>query len=117
MEFNLPTPEDQDALPPAEVRFLDVHVEPWPDGKRVRVHVSLTPFQARPNLLIAITTPTGEEVCSASIIESMEDRFVFTLHLRGEPVDEYTLNAQILYDEIGTVDQRSLTFAAPVPNA
>lgn len=117
MEFNLPSPDEQDSLPPTEVRFLDVHVEPWPDGKRVRVHVSLTPFQERPNLLITITTPTGEEVCSANIIESMEDRFVFTLHLRGEPVDEYTLDTQILYAEHGVVDRRGLTFVVPAPSA
>ena len=79
--------DDQEPLPAADVRFVDLHVEPWPDGRRVRVHVTLTPFQERPNLLITVFAPSGEEVCSANIIESMEDRFVFTLHLRGEPVD------------------------------
>lgn len=109
--------DDQEPLPPADVRFLDLHVEPWPDGRRVRVHVTLTPFQERPNLLITVLTPSGEEVCSANIIESMEDRFVFTLHLRGEPVDLYTLDAQIQYADFGQVDSRSLTFEAPSPSA
>jgi hypothetical protein len=106
-------PQDEDALPPAEVRFIDVHVEPWPDGRRVRVHVQLTPFQQRPNVQVLITDPAGEEVCSANIIETMDNRFVFTLHLRGEPAESYNLEMQLLYDELGIVDQRRLTFSPP----
>ncbi|HEX7973527.1 MAG TPA: hypothetical protein VF498_03890 [Anaerolineales bacterium] len=38
----------EDALPPDQVRFIDLHVELWPDGRRVRVHAEITPFQQRP---------------------------------------------------------------------
>ena len=30
-------------LPPEEVRIRELTAEPWPDGRRVRVYVELTP--------------------------------------------------------------------------
>jgi hypothetical protein len=112
MEF--PThPDDEEPLPPPDVRFLDVHVEPWPDGRRVRVHVQLTPFQTRPNLQAVVKDPAGDEVCSANIIETMDDRFVFTLHLRGEPAESYNLEMTLFYDELGNIDRRDLSFIIP----
>lgn len=109
MEFSA-LPTDEEPLPPPDVRFLDVHVEPWPNARRVRVHVQLTPFQERPNLQAVVLDPAGDEVCSANIIEAMDDRFVFTLHLRGEPAESYKLEITLFYDELGKIDQRDLSF-------
>ena len=109
-KFN-PLDPPEDACQPADVRFQEVKVEPWPDGKKVRVHVVLTPFIKRPDLSTKILDETGDEVCSADIIQTMDDRMVFTLHLRGETLStRFTLQINISYEDIGQVDQRSLEF-------
>ncbi len=101
-------------LPPAEIRFTDVHVEPWPDGARIRVHTSLTPFQERPNLLFIITDENGDEVTSSSVIETPMARFVITMHLVGrQPGGQYTLTALLSYPEIDSVDRREIRFGVP----
>ncbi len=106
-----PLNPDPEALPPQQVRFLDLHVEPWPDGRRVRVHVSLTPFQQNPNLEAVILASDGHEVARASIIENADDRFVFTMHIRADPAAGiYSLAATIEYDDIGKVDERTVSF-------
>jgi hypothetical protein len=99
------------ARPPAEVRFTELRVEPWPDGRRVRVHVSITPFQKNPNLEASITDAAGHEVARVNIIETADVRFVFTMHLRGEEIKgTFTLTANLNYEEVGNVDARSLSF-------
>ena len=108
--FN-PLNSPEDARQPADVRFVEVKVEPWPDGKRIRVHVTLTPFVSRPDLTASVCEDQGSEVCSANIIQTMDDRMVFTLHLRGNsPSNQYTLQINVFYEDIGQVDQRSLAF-------
>ncbi len=104
-------------LPPDAVRFTELRVEPWPDGQRLRVHVALTPFQQKPDLEAAIVSEDGQEVSHANIIENADQRFVFTMHIRGKAASaSYTLTARILYQELGTVDERSVTFTLQ-PNA
>jgi hypothetical protein len=101
----------ENALPPEKVHFIDVHVEPWPDGRRVRVHASITPFRKRPNLEATIETMDGDLVASASIIETMTPRLVFTLHIRRpDPSGRYTLKALLVYPEKEPVDQVVITF-------
>ncbi len=98
-------------LPPAEVRFRELRVEPWPDGRRLKVHVSLTPFQQKPDLEATIFDEDGKEVSHASIIENAETRFVFTMHIRAQTVTgAYTLIAKVSYQDFGTVDEKTLTF-------
>jgi hypothetical protein len=104
---NLP----EEARQPADVRFLEVKVEPWPDGRRIRVHVTLTPFVTRPDLNASVCDEQGSEVCSANIIQTMDDRMVFTLHLRGDsPSNRFTLQINVFYEDIGQVDERTLEF-------
>jgi hypothetical protein len=99
------------ARPPAEVRFTELRVEPWPDGRRVRVHVSLTPFQKNPNLEASITNTAGSEVAHADVIETADVRFVFTMHIRGDEGNGvFTLSANLNYEDIGKVDARSISF-------
>ncbi len=98
-------------LPPAEVRFTELRIEPWPDGRRLRVHVSLTPFQNKPDLEATILDEAGQEVSYASIIENAEQRFVFTMHIRAQTIRRtYRLVARVRYQDLGTVDEKSLTF-------
>jgi hypothetical protein len=87
-------------LPPDEVRIRKFEVNPWPDGRRVRVYLEVTPFQKRPNGEISILNAKGEEMASVSIIETMDPKMEFTLHLRGaEPVGPYKVIASIFYLE------------------
>lgn len=111
-------------LPPNEVRIKELLAEPWPDNRRVRITLEVTPFQKRPNGQIAITNPLGDEVASVSIIESITPRMEITMHLRGEtPSGEYRVSAAIFYiNELGdqdapheeresvVVDQAEITF-------
>jgi hypothetical protein len=102
----------EDGLPPTEVRILDLRGEAWPDSPRkVRVHLELTPFQERPNLEVSITAPDGSEATSITIIESIDMRMTFTLHLRGEEsAGPYQLHARVLYPEQGMVDESLVSF-------
>lgn len=85
-------------LPPNEVRIKSLKAEPWPDNRRVRVTLEVTPFQKRPNGELNISNPQGDEVASVSIIESIVPRMEFTMHMRGEnPAGEYRLSAVLFY--------------------
>ena len=85
-------------LPPNEVRIIELRAETWPDNRRVRITLEVTPFQKRPNGEVTITNPLGDDVASVSIIESITPRMEFTMHLRGEtPSGEYHVSATIFY--------------------
>jgi len=117
MTFSFPFEPPENALEPAEMRLLDARVEPWPDQRRVRILITITPFTRRPNLYAEIRDPQGASVCSAHVIETMEERLVFTLHLRGEPTPGvYTLDLRLFYDDLGEVDQRQADFQLDAAN-
>jgi hypothetical protein len=87
-------------LPPDEVRIKELRAEPWPDNRRVRVYLEVTPFQARPSGEIILLDAEGDETSSISIIETIDPKMEFTLHIRGrEPSGEYTVEAAIFYLE------------------
>lgn len=104
----------EDGLPPKEVRILGLRAEPWPDDShRVRVHLDLTPFLERPDIEVVLSEPDDVEIGSISIIESIDAKMTFTMHIRGESLkDTYILKASVAYTDIGTVDQKSISFAA-----
>lgn len=87
-------------LPPGQVRILDLQVQPWPDGRRVRVYLELTPFLRRPNGELSISNALGAQLASISIIETMVPKMEFTLHLRGgDLAGPFRLDAEIFYLE------------------
>lgn len=114
--------ENDDALLPRareDVRFAEVSVRPYSDGRRVKLNFTLTPFMERPSVDIAVTNALGNEVASLSLIEAMDTEFEFTVHLRGpEPKGEHTLHLTMFYpksDDAPTenrqiVDERTRTF-------
>jgi hypothetical protein len=111
--FN-PFQQNEDALPPEEVRILDLHAEPWQDGRRIRVHITLTPFQQPPNLEASIYDLQGNEVSHASIIENIDDKLVITMHLRDrESQAEYWLEVSLSFPEMGTVAKSSCSVIIP----
>jgi hypothetical protein len=125
---NIPLYDGSDDLPAprprAEVRFGEIAVRPYPDGRRMKLHFSLTPFLERPSVDMAVTNLAGSEVASLHLIEAMDTAFDFTVHLRGpEPRGPHLLRLVLFYpesDEPGAprqvVDQQTITFD-PAPEA
>ncbi len=106
-----PRPLPEDAKHPQDVRITELRVEPWPDGRRIRVHLTITPFKENPSLDVILADDLGEEIARADIIETAENRIVFTLHIRTRSLNNsYQLTANITYPETGIVDTRSIAF-------
>src|SRR5690242_6598022 len=102
---------DLQRMPPSQVRILDLHAEPWPDGRRVRDHLELTPFEEKPNVDLDITNAAGQPVASASIVETLIPKLVITMHLRGtDPTGSYALHATVFYPDADPVDRSTVPF-------
>lgn len=87
-------------LPPEEVRIRGFDVYPWQDKRRVQILLEITPFQKRPNGEINVTNAMGEEVANISIIEMIDPKIEFTVHLRGAGlVGPFTASAWIYYSD------------------
>jgi len=127
--FESETNPDIDRLPPEEVRILNLTAEPYPDRRRVHVVIEVTPFEKRPHMEVVLTDPRGNEAGVASIIEPMNWKFEFTMHIRGESLEgEYTLSTRLFYppdidpedegprvpdDEIPDTDRKVILFELP----
>jgi hypothetical protein len=99
-------------VPPEDVRIQSVHIDPYPDGKRIRVSLKLTPFQIPPNLDVIVLDQEGEESATMSIIGAVSPDVSFTAHLRGDsPSSAFTLISRIIYEDIGEVDRRQTSFS------
>jgi hypothetical protein len=108
-----PTHPPEGALPPEQVRFKDVKVEPWPDGLRVKVLITLTPFQKPPNLEVRVENEQGDPVSRVDIIETNTARLVFTIHLKGQqPGGRYNLYSRLYYPDSEAGDTNQLAFQA-----
>jgi hypothetical protein len=87
-------------LPPEEVRIRRLSADPYPDGRRVRVYLELTPFLKRPNGEVNVFNLMGDEVASLSIIETIDPKMEMTVHLRGQDTSgEYRVEARVFYLE------------------
>jgi hypothetical protein len=119
--------ENQDAPEPREkedVRFTEVKIKPYADGRRVRLNFKVTPFFERPSVDMTVTNALGDEVAALSLIEAMDTEFEFTIHLRGPaPQGEHTLRLTMFYpksddapaDERQIVDERREMFVVAAP--
>jgi hypothetical protein len=118
MEFYLPGQDpDIERLPPEKVHILELRAEPYPDGRRVRVNMDMTPFEKRPHIEISLTDAGGHEVASASFIEPMAWKLEFTLHIRGEdPASPYTLSAHLFYPDGVQAEPIQTTFEISEPD-
>lgn len=117
LEFFFPDLEPAESgnipVPPAEMRFKEVKVEPVLDSGplRMRVYVETTPFQKRPYMEVNLFDKNGDEIASASIIEPMQRKNVFTMHLRGEQKSgKFKLQARLFYPDQPDSDQREIEF-------
>ena len=87
-------------LPPQEVRIRDFGVEPYPDGKRLRLTLELTPFLKPPSSEIFVTDSQGNQVAAANIIEIIDPKIALTMHLRrSNPQGEFVAHVLLFYTE------------------
>lgn len=98
-------------VPPEEVRFRELRVEPYPDGGRVRLTFDITPFQSGPDLEIEIIDQSSREVATLSVIGAHTSTLSLTAHLRPpDPGGKYDLRARLSYEDLGQVDQLEKQF-------
>lgn len=109
MDFN-----DQVNHPENNIRIEELHIEPWPDGQRIRVHLTLSEFSIRPNLEAVIFSATRDEIQRVHIIENTDARLVFTMHLRGADIPgNFELSILVYLDPDVILDQKSIIFNIP----
>ncbi|HSM70636.1 MAG TPA: hypothetical protein VK851_03755 [Anaerolineales bacterium] len=95
-------PEDGlDRTTPEETRITSLSAEPYPDGYRLHVFIEMTAFQTRPHIDVKLTDCDGDEVGSTSIVEPLNFKVTFTMHIRGELKNPYTLEAVLFYPDDG----------------
>ena len=93
-------------LPPDQIEVRELTGQPNQDGSRVLVRFEVTPFQERPNIEITLTNQAGEQVAGFSVVEAIENKMDFTLHLR-EPQSkgDYELSMQVIYTDLSIFDE------------
>src|SRR5215475_2742291 len=93
-------PSDQVPQPKEKIRIEALDIIPYPDRFRVRVHIKVTAFLERPNLLLVAHDEQDHLVSELSIIETMHHDMEFTLHIRSgsDPAGIYTLTADLFYE-------------------
>jgi|SRR5664280_2310044 hypothetical protein len=105
-------------VPPEDTRLVDMQADPYPDGKRIRVVLVLTPFLQKPYIELNLKDSTGVIAASTSIVEPVTNKLELTLHIRKPPTDttgQLTLFATLYYPDLGEVDQRLLGIILPSP--
>ncbi|MGD8552811.1 MAG: hypothetical protein PVG02_04050 [Anaerolineales bacterium] len=97
-------------LPPEDVRIKAVNFQPYPDRRRVRLTLKLTPFQTPPNIALTVMDAREKEVSSLSVIGATEATMSLTIHIR-DPKAKEPLRVLLVvgYEEQGTVDEREET--------
>jgi hypothetical protein len=109
-------PEDHlDRATPEETRITSLSAEPYPDGYRLHVNIEMTPFQKRPHLEVTLKDGNGDEVASASVVEPLTWKIEFTMHIRGELLNPYTLEAKLFYPEGPSAGPQTFTFDVTPP--
>ncbi len=116
MDFFLPEDHLQ-RMTPEETRITALTAEPYPDGYRLRVKMEMTPFQQRPHLEVLLTDKNGEEIASTSIVEPMGWKLEFTMHIRGELNNPYTLEARLFYPDGPAAAPQTVQFDVLPPHA
>ncbi len=109
MEFFFPE-DNLNRATPEETKISSLSAQPYPDGRRLRVNLEVTPFQKRPYIEINLNNANGDEVASTNIVEPMSWKLELTMHIRGELQNPYTLNARLYYPDGPSVEPVSFSF-------
>ena len=109
-------PEDNlNRMTPEETHITSLSAEPYPDGYRVRVNVQVTPFQKRPHIEVTLKDSTSDEIGSTTIVEPMSWKLEFTMHIRGELNNPYTLEAKLYYPDGPSAEPQTFSFDVKPP--
>ncbi|MBK9923739.1 MAG: hypothetical protein IPP66_00475 [Anaerolineales bacterium] len=109
-------PEDNlNRMTPEETRITSLKAEPYPDGRRLHVNIEMTPFQIRPHLEVILNNGNGDEIQTTSIVEPLTWKIEFTMHIRGELINPYTLSATLFYPDGPSTELQSFTFDVTPP--
>jgi hypothetical protein len=90
---------------PEDVKIRGLTAEPYKDGRRVSVEFEITPFEEKPNLEMVVINAAEEIVATFSVLEAIENKMSFTLHLReANPGGKYTLKMIIFYTDLSALE-------------
>ena len=89
----------------------------YPDGYRVRVNIEVTPFQKRPHVEVTLTDSIGDEIASTTIVEPLSWKLEFTMHIRGELNNPYTLEAKLFYPDGPAAEPQTFSFDVKPPQS
>jgi hypothetical protein len=108
----------EDLKPKDQVKIEEVEVTPYPDRFRVHIHIRVTPFMERPNLLLVAHDDEDRVVSELNIIETMHPDMEFTMHIRNvhDPAGLYTLSADLFYETRNPPQDRHIE-AFSIPEA
>jgi len=105
MDIFFTNPDDV-PLPPDKMEIRELSAVPFEDGKRVSVEFEITPFQQRPNLEITVFNQESRIVSSLSVVEAIENKMTFTLHLKEpKPTGHYQVAMELFYAELDKIDE------------
>ncbi len=96
------TPPPQDDL-----KILTLDADPYPDGRRVRVKLVLSPFLQGPNAEINLSNQDDELLASINIVNIFIPENEFTLHIpesKSLP-GRFTVNVEVFYVEEEEIEQ------------
>ena len=111
-------PEDQlQRMTPEETRITSLTAQPYPDGYRLHVNIEMTPFQKRPHLEVLLNDSNGDEVASTTIVEPLGWKIEFTMHIRGELKNPYTVAATLFYPDGPTTEPQTFQFNVEPPQS
>jgi hypothetical protein len=101
MDTNLFLQNNDNLAPREDVRLEKVEAAPYPDRRRVKVKVHITPFKEQPNFEITIRDRDDVPVARTTVIAPMHFQMEFVLHLRDidDPTGDYTVQVALYYDE------------------
>jgi hypothetical protein len=100
---------------PEETRITALSADPYPDGYRLHVNIEITPFQKRPHLEVILSDANGDEVASTTIVEPLSWKMEFTMHIRGELNNPYTVEAKLFYPDGPSAEPQTFTFDVTPP--
>ena len=98
-------------LPSHEVHIEHAAAQPFTDGTRVQVTITLSPFQEKPNLAISIVDQNDETLVTAEVLEPISITTEITLHIKPrEPHLSHTLVVKLYYEENEYQDTKVVEF-------
>jgi hypothetical protein len=96
------------------VRIVSFGVEPYPDGRRLKCTLILTPFSTPSDVEIIIEDHEGHTVAGSSIVGLVDSKAVFTMHIREPASDRsYLARVSLIHPDEGLEDQKEVSFMTP----